>query len=176
MENKKKGGGTETERQRPSRASPEGRTGLVLCSPRCWAAQERGQRPGNPRPPPATETPSEGRGRQDTEQLRAGDRHGQGAEGRSESLRRGNRSSGCCLPRRAAAQRADILPACPAPCAQRVPALGTGAPPLPPPRKKASGGRAGPFQKQQQRGRAFPQRGAILVPQEPGKMGERREP
>lgn len=175
---KKMGGGgeTETERQRPSRASPEGRTGLVLCSPRCWAAQERGQRPGNPRPPPATETPSEGRGRQDTEQLRAGDRHGQGAEGRSESLRRGNRSSGCCLPRRAAAQRADILPACPAPCAQRVPALGAGAPPLPPPRKKASGGRAGPFQKQQQRGRAFPQRGAILVPQEPGEMGERREP
>lgn len=127
-------------------------------------------------PPPRRRLRKEGAGRTRSSSGLGRDRHGQGAEGRSESLWRGNRSAACCLPRRAAAQRADILPACPAPRAQRVPALGAGAPPLPPPRRKAAGGRPGPFQKQQQRGRAFPQRGAILVPQEPGAMGERREP
>lgn len=77
------GGGT-TERQSPSRDTPEGRTGLVLCSPRRCAAQEWGVRAPGAHGPPATETPWEGRGRQDAEQLRTGDRQrGQGAEGRS---------------------------------------------------------------------------------------------
>lgn len=37
------------------------------------------------------------------------------------------------------------------------------------------GGCSGTFQKQQRRGRAFPQRGSILVPQESGATWERRE-
>lgn len=100
---------------------------------------------------------------------------------------KGNRSKICSLPCRVGAQRADILPPHSGQKqSQQVPATAALSLELVhflpshnlQPRQKCIlqlEGCSGIFQKQQRRGRTFPQRGSILVPQELGATWERRE-